>query len=397
MPHSRARDCEFGITPESHGQNGMGGIPASSDLRIKREEVGEMLVDRAHAGLRGRRRRAAAPAAVDELADRPLERAFVSPRESRCRRRGTRWSSAAPRSGTISGMPLARASAATMQNVSASQPWTSASALASRRASSSRSIDAGQHATRCHARSPGARAGASRPVADEQQADVASARATSTARITMSHRFSAEKRPMPSEQRGARIQAQAKPGHHRARSASEAPAKTRPRLHPHRDGLAHSPIAAVARAVRRAARWRRRQRRTSGRARAGAARTSRTSGRWSRSARSRRASDRHRPPADRQCMTSDRVAAPCQRPTIVALDQGEDASTWSGCHASSAAVQRLLVVEIAIAPIDRQRGRGMRDQDSARDRGASTSLRSPGATTIISWPSRDAARSLAST
>src|SRR4029078_854907 len=47
---------------------------------------------------------------------------------------------AAPRLGTIKGMPLARASAATMQNVSASQPWTKASALARSRASSCRSV-----------------------------------------------------------------------------------------------------------------------------------------------------------------------------------------------------------------------------------------------------------------
>jgi len=35
-------------------------------------------------------------------------------------------------------------------------------------------------------------------------------------------------------------------------------------------------------------------------------------------------------------MTSERVAAPGQLPTIAALDHGEDASTWSGCQRSRA-------------------------------------------------------------
>ena len=48
-------------------------------------------------------------------------------------------------------------------------------------------------------------------------------------------------------------------------------------------------------------------------------------------------------------------------------------------------VKRRLVVEIAIAPVDRQPRRGDRHQDRA---GAArmTSWRSPGAITIISWP-----------
>ena len=38
-----------------------------------------------------------------------------------------------------------------------------------------------------------------------------------------------------------------------------------------------------------------------------------------------------------ECMISERVAAPCQRPTMVALHQGDEASTWSGLQASSTA------------------------------------------------------------
>ena len=99
---------------------------------VTREKVREMLVHGAGSWLelRGSLK---LRSAIDEALDRAFERLVPWPTDRSCPHRRTSWSAAAPPSGTISGMPLARASAATMQNVSASQPWTSASALASKR------------------------------------------------------------------------------------------------------------------------------------------------------------------------------------------------------------------------------------------------------------------------
>ena len=100
------------------------------------------------------------------------------------------------RSGAIKGRPEARASAATMQKVSASQPWISASALAIIRAIAARSRIGSSRwvcglspiARRARALSAARRSAPARRVA------VAGGDAAS---ITSRHRFSAARRPTP--------------------------------------------------------------------------------------------------------------------------------------------------------------------------------------------------------
>ena len=120
--------------------------------------------------------------------------------------------------------------------------------------------------------------------------------AAPAARITMSHRFSAEKRPTPM----SRIAFGVEPERIQRRGAQFRRSQRRREerrldAHPHRLRVRN---AAVAKPLGEIDRSRTPRCRTAGRGRADASRTSRTSGRWSRSTRCRRASDRRRPPAD---------------------------------------------------------------------------------------------------
>ena len=203
-----------------------------------REELGEMLVDRADpAGPRGRGALELG-SAIDEID--PSRSAATA----RCRpdkpspAPGASWSSAAPRSGTMSGIPLARASAATRQKVSDFAAVDEGVGAGDQPCELPRGRRSSAGARRCASGRPTAPALPPRPVAGEKKADRPPARAFPTARTTISHLFSPDKRPMPRSRTASESRpSEAKRCRAQLRRAHE-PARSRPGSTPIADRLA---------------------------------------------------------------------------------------------------------------------------------------------------------------
>ena len=127
--------------------------------------------------------------AVESASSLPARYATPAPSAS-CSR-------APPRSGTMTGTPLARASLTARPNVSASQPWTRASALARTRASWDRSFTWPTIRVFCRRRQARYSGDCCLPEPTIRRPTGFAADAVATARTTIFQRFSGERRPMP--------------------------------------------------------------------------------------------------------------------------------------------------------------------------------------------------------